>query len=137
MARGNFWEMTFEPGWDGPTLKVNFKAVEGTSGLADRIIVSEENEAAVVKWLLTGPKLHFQRCDFVAIVKDSLVSNCTFTQCRFAGSHWEHVKFSNCVFEKCDFSKAVFVRCYFILDSGTFMQPFPVQGFQRSRSGRG
>jgi hypothetical protein len=24
-----------------------------------------------------------------------------------------------------------------ILDSGTFMQPFPVQGFQRSRSGRG
>jgi YD repeat-containing protein len=26
---------------------------------------------------------------------------------------------------------------YYLLDSGTFMQPFPVQGFQRSRSGRG
>jgi energy-coupling factor transporter transmembrane protein EcfT len=30
-----------------------------------------------------------------------------------------------------------FIVPYWLLDSGTFMQPFPVQGFQRSRSGRG
>jgi hypothetical protein len=32
---------------------------------------------------------------------------------------------------------SIFSDGYYELDSGTFMQPFPVQGFQRSRSGRG
>ncbi len=108
--------MTYNPEWDGPSEEGYLTELEGSSGLARRRIVSKDGKPARVKWLRRGPERIFQECDFAVPVQDSLVSNCTFRLCRFAGSSWKNVKFSNCKFELCDFSESVFAGCYFIGD---------------------
>ena len=115
MERGRFWEVTYAPEW-GPLQEASFADVDGSSGFVKRRIVSNGPQGVSVRWKAKGPKLHFQDCDIEETVHDSLVSNCTFTGCRFAGSTWTNVKFGSCRFENCDFSEAVFDRCYFVSD---------------------
>jgi len=58
----------------------------------------------------------FQQCDFVLVLEDSFVCDCTFSQCRFKGSAWRNVKFSKCAFINCDFSGITLTRCRFLSD---------------------
>ena len=117
MPRGNFWEATFDPDWDGPTDTAYLTNLAGSSGLVMRRVVSDVGEAASVTWRRRDqiPR-HFQKCDFQLEVEHSSISDCTFTDCRFKGSTWRDVKFSNCTFCGCDFSGMTLVRCQFMSD---------------------
>jgi hypothetical protein len=117
MPRGNFWEATYDPAWDGPTQDASLMHLEGSTGLVRCRVVATDAMAATVRWRIRDrtPR-RFQQCDFQLEVRDSYVSDCTFLQCRFKGSTWRDVKFSNCVFEDCDFSGITLARCYFLSD---------------------
>jgi Pentapeptide repeats (8 copies) len=112
MPRGRFWEATFDPNWEGPTVNASFTDLDGSSELVERVVKSPN--PVTVKWTLTAPTRLFQKCDIAENVRDSFISNCTFSECRFQGSSWTNVKFSNCRFVLCDFSRAIFSRCYFV-----------------------
>src|SRR5687768_1106930 len=112
MPRGHFWEMTYDPHWEGPTKERQLEDLDGSSGYVEAIVLSSSE--ARVRWTGMTHSLHFQRCDLRVTLVDSLVSNCTFSGCRFRGSTWSRVKFSNCVFDGCDFSEAYFTRCHFV-----------------------
>ncbi len=117
MARGKFWEMTFDPDWDGPSEREPLTELDGSSGLVERKVVNKEGaQSCQVKWNLNGPSRSFTDCDFELKVENSRISNCSFVRCRFDKSIWVGVKFSNCSFEKCDFSNVLFRRCIFIND---------------------
>jgi len=108
--------MTYDPDWDGPTATESFSALDAISRVTDRRIVSPHGQIVTVRWKAGGPHRLFERCDIAESVKDSLVSNCTFSECRFRGSRWDNVKFSNCLFSRCDLSDVVFARCHFVSD---------------------
>jgi hypothetical protein len=117
MPRGNFWEATYDPHWAGPTAEATLVGLEGSSGLVKRRIVSPDGKPVSVQWKRRDktPR-HFQKCDFQLDVHDSLISDCTFSCCRFKGSTWVKVKFSNCLFQECDFTGLGLVHCYFVSD---------------------
>ncbi len=117
MPRGNFWEATFDPSWDGPAEKASLTGLDGSSGLVKRLIVAADGNSVSVKWTRRDktPR-RFQECDFQLSVENALMSDCTFSRCRFKGSIWQEVKFSNCTFEACDFSGVTLRRCYFVSD---------------------
>jgi uncharacterized protein YjbI with pentapeptide repeats len=114
MPRGHFWEATYDPAWEGPTEKASFTSAD--SGLVERVVAAQDGKPVSVRWRASDPHRLFQKCDIAEIVKDSLVSNCTFTDCRFRGSRWIYVKFSKCTFVRCDFTDVTFERCYFVSD---------------------
>ena len=116
MARGNIWEMTYDPAWEGPTTVASLATLDSSSGLVDCKIDGSSGTSVTVRWKVSGPKRVFQRCDFAVTVTDSLISNCEFKLCRFRGSKWDNVKFSNCQFTQCDFSEVSFQRCFFVSD---------------------
>lgn len=113
MPRGNFWEATYDPEWDGPAVVASLTG-DGISGLAERVV--RDDTPVTVKWKRGGIERHFQKCDFRVDVRASLISNCTFTLCRFRDSAWRDVKFSNCSFKRCDFSGITLERCHFVSD---------------------
>lgn len=116
MARGNRWEMTYDPVWDGPTETASLEGLDGSSGLVKKIVRASDGKAVSVRWRTSGPVRLFQQCDISEHVTDSLVSNCTFSDCRFKGSRWVNVKFSRCKFIRCDFTGMTISRCHFISD---------------------
>src|SRR6266487_849949 len=117
MPRGNFWEATFDPNWDGPVEEAFLTGLGGTSGLVKRRIVSANGKPISVKWKRSdNTPRRFQECDFHLEVQDAYISDCTFSQCRFRDSIWRDVKFSNCTFENCDFSRITLTRCHFLND---------------------
>lgn len=117
MARGNFWEATYDPNWDGPVQEAHLAGLEASSGhVRARVVSASKGAATQVHWRRRDPNRLFQECDFTLEVAESSISNCTFTRCRFHGSTWREVKFSNCTFEKCDFSGMSLFHCNFIGD---------------------
>lgn len=116
MARGNFWEVTYDPAWDGPSEVAYLTKLDGSNVLAARRVLAEGSEPTTVRWRRRDPIRTFQKCDFALHVRDSFISNCVFTLCRFKGSRWENVKFSNCRFDHCDFSESTLDRCHFVSD---------------------
>lgn len=119
MPRGNYWEMTYDPEAKQPDIAADLMQLDGTTGFCDRKIVGKNAKPVQVKTKKSDPELRFERCDFALTVKDSLITNCTFSKCSFDGSKWENVKFSSCKFENCHFSRTSFVYCHFV-DSCTF-----------------
>ncbi|SRR6266568_368068 len=117
MPRGNFWEATFDPDWNGPVEEASLTGLAGSSGLVQRRIVAADGKPVSVKWRKRdNTPRHFQKCDFRLEVRDSYVSDCTFSGCRFRDSTWQGVKFSNCTFQNCDFSGMTLIRCHFLSD---------------------
>ncbi len=121
MPRGNYWEMTYDPKWDGPSENAYLTQLSGSSGFSDRKVIPDPQKPLKLKWRVKDPSLLFQRCDFALTVTDAQISNWSFKLCRFAGSVWKNVKFSHCTFEQCDFSNVIFDDCNFV-DSCTFKQ---------------
>jgi len=116
VPRGQFWEMTFDPDWDGPAVDASLANLDGSSGLVRRRVVEPDGKPVSVTWSTKGPERIFTDCDISAAVAHSRISNCTFLRCRFTGSTWESVKFSRCTFQQCDFTDVLFSRCYFVRD---------------------
>src|SRR5688572_31246693 len=116
MPRGHYWEITYDPDSNGPTQTASLKDLDGSSGLVERKVAAPDGQPVSVRWRTRGPSRLFQKCDIEEHVTDSLVSNCTFTDCRFRGSKWIDVKFSNCKFIRCDFTGISLLRCHFISD---------------------
>ena len=89
MPRGNFWEATYDPEWDGPTESAPLDHLDGTTGFHQRRVVNPEGqEHHTLHWVASSPQRSFQDCDISVDVIDSLVSNCTFRCCRFLHSTW-------------------------------------------------
>src|SRR6266571_2033903 len=117
MPRGNFWEATFDPDWNGPVEEASLTGLAGSSGLVQRRIVAADGKPVSVKWRKRdNTPRHLQKSDFRLEVRDSDVSDCTFSGCRFRDSTWQGVKFSNCTFQNCDFSGMTLIRCHFLSD---------------------
>jgi hypothetical protein len=116
-GRGNFWEATYDPHWDGPTEEAALDRLDGSTGLVRRRVVAADGKSATVRWRIRDqtPR-RFQECDFVLEVRDAFISDCTFDCCRFKSSTWYNVKFSNCTFQHCDFSSMTLIGCYFVND---------------------
>src|SRR3989442_386365 len=112
MPRGNFWEATFDPDWDGPDEEAFLTSLDGSTGLAKRRIVAADGKPVSVRWKRgDNTPRRFQQCDFQLEVRKANVSDCTFSRCRFKASTWQEVKFSNCTFEDCDFSGVSLFHC--------------------------
>jgi hypothetical protein len=94
MPRGNFWEATFDPLWDGPVKLSYLTEMAGASGFIRRRIVPTNEQTTSVKWKRSdNTPRRFQECDFQLAVQDAYISDCTFVRCRFKDSTWTDVKF--------------------------------------------
>lgn len=113
MARGNYWEMTYDGDWDGPVDSLDLSALDGSNSCSARRVVNG-NPTVAFRWKHGDPERTFLKCDIEADVQDSFITNCTFRLCRFKGSSWRNVKFSNCRFEQCHFSELLVVDCHFV-----------------------
>ena len=98
MARGKYWEITHDPDHDDPTETVKLSDLEGVTGWDNRTIVGDGANPVTVRFRVSDPARHFERCNFTARVVDSNIANWHFNRCTFKGSKWENVKFSRCVF---------------------------------------
>lgn len=114
MARGKYWEITHDPDHDDPTETVKLSDLEGVTGWDNRTIVGDGANPVTVRFRVSDPARHFERCNFTARVVDSNIANWHFNRCTFKGSKWENVKFSRCVFTECHFAEAMFHRCQFL-----------------------
>jgi hypothetical protein len=91
MARGKYWEITYDPDHDDPTETVNLANLEGVTGWDNRMIVGEGANPVAVRFRVSDPARHFERCNFTARVVDSNIANWHFNRCTFKGSKWENV----------------------------------------------
>src|SRR5688500_5258151 len=120
MARGHYWEMTYDPSGSAPTQNVHLDNLDGLTGYRDRKVTTPSGGPPLtLKTRRSDPVYRFQTCDFDVSIGNALVSIGEFISCRSDGCKWENVKFSNCRFEACHFQRCVFEGCHCV-DSCTF-----------------
>jgi hypothetical protein len=114
MPRGNFWEITYDPGGANPTREIKLSESDGSTGYEDSKIVSTPGAPITVRRRIDDPQKRFHKCHFALEISDSRIANWQFYRCTFDGSRWRNVKFSDCLFEECHFSDVWFTRCQFL-----------------------
>jgi hypothetical protein len=116
MARGNdrYWEITFDPDDEEPTISVTLSELTGITGWENRKIVGQGQSPSQIKMREKDPQKRFEKCHFALDVSNSSFSNSYFCRCTFEDSTWVNVKFSKCTFEECHFARVFFNRCQFL-----------------------
>ena len=116
MARGNdrYWEITFDPDDEEPTISVALSELDGITGWENRKIVAHRPISVPDQDARKDPQKRFEKCHFALDVSNSSFSNSYFYRCTFEDSTWVNVKFSKCTFEECHFARVFFNRCQFL-----------------------
>jgi len=109
MARGKFWEVTFDPNGVESSVEKHLDELDNLAGYEQAKVRVQGRKPR----RLNLKDKRFSDCELQGGLEKGSFTNCEFLGCRFIGTHWTSVKFSRCRFERCHFLHTDFTSCWF------------------------